>query len=333
MKHLKSFVTLAVCLVLLLSFFTVASSAEVDPIDTSRVCSLTIKAVSNGVPVPDMEFSIYRVGDVSGNVPDYTLTGPFATYPIDPANMDADAWGDLATTLHSAAVSMGVQPDVVTVSQRNGLTLEESFPCGLYLIVGTRIETEEFIFECTPFLLCLPNYDYDAKAWDYSVVALPKIIETPKRRIDLSVLKVWDDYWFRDFRPQYITVYLYCDGVLYDTAILNENTSWRYTWQRLSAAREWTIAEDIPASYSVTIRRQSETQYVITNRSNFPPPSVTPTSPPKLPQTGLLWWPVYTLAGVGFLLLLLGFVSMKLHRPQPVTGLNPSDDGQEHEKE
>ena len=55
---------------------------------------------------------------------------------------------------------------------------------------------------------------------------------------------------------------------------------------------------NVPAGYTVTVTQEG-TLFVVTN--TYPGKT-----PPKLPQTGLLWWPVPLLACAGLALVLAG---------------------------
>lgn len=70
-----------------------------------------------------------------------------------------------------------------------------------------------------------------------------------------------------------------------------------YLWDR--APIDWRIAEDTVPGYTASVSRE-DTTFILTNQA----PSAQP--PAKLPQTGLLWWPVPLLAAAGLLCLLLG---------------------------
>ena len=329
MKLLKQTLAFACCAVLLLSLFAVCACAAtvVPPLDETHICSLTIKAVYNTTPLPGMEFDLYRVGDVSGSDPTFTLTGDFAGMPIDPMTMDTDDWDALAVTLLTCATNLQLNPGWTVTADANGFATQDQLGTGLYLVVGNCIQIQENIYSCKPFLVSLPGFKRGA--WDYDPVAVPKISVTSTETIELSVHKIWDDWWDQSYRPGSIKVNLYCDGILFRTAVLNERTSWRATFTNLPAQRNWTITEEYVEHYTVRITRNGNS-FTITNRYDGPPPSETPT--PPLPQTGLLWWPVYTIAGVGVLLLLFGLVSVKLNRATAQGGNDP-ESWQDDEKE
>lgn len=314
MKHLKRILALPVLAVLLLSFF--AGTVYAEPVDQNRECTLNIYALCEGEPVPGMVFSVYRVGDIKDTHPFVETTGIYASCMVEAGDMEAEAWDTLAETLRSVVRAKGVKADNSCTSADNG-SASCTLPCGLYLIVSNKIVTDDDdIYSASPFIVALPNGS--STEWNYSADAYPKIERSVVPKVDIRVMKKWDDAGFRAQRPTYITVYLYCDGELYDTQRLTERVSWRCEWKGLDPKHEWTVSEEPVEKYMTRIEVK-DGWYVITN--SCIPPYTPPTTPVrKLPQTGLLWWPVYVLAAVGVFFVLFGLIGMKLQRPQPAYG-------------
>lgn len=118
-----------------------------------------------------------------------------------------------------------------------------------------------------------------------------------------TVVKRWDDTGYEQKRPDTITVTLLKDGTVYDTRTINRTDSWQYTWNDLPRYNPdgteivWTLQESTVPGYTSSIRETGDT-FILTN---------TPERQ-KLPQTGLLWWPVPVLAASGLLFLILGML-------------------------
>lgn len=119
--------------------------------------------------------------------------------------------------------------------------------------------------------------------------------------ITRTVIKRWDDTGYEQKRPDTITVTLLKDGTVYDTRTISCTDSWQYTWSGLPRYNPdgteivWTIQENAVPGYISSIRETGDT-FILTNTPEHQ----------KLPQTGLLWWPVPVLAAAGLLLLILG---------------------------
>ena len=121
-----------------------------------------------------------------------------------------------------------------------------------------------------------------------------------------TVLKVWDDKGYESKRPKSVQVTLLQNGTAYDTQTLSETNGWQYTWDKLPKydknGREisWTIREVSVSGYVSSVRQNGYT-FVLTNTLNKQ----------KLPQTGVLWWPVPVLACGGLTFLIVGTLSRK----------------------
>jgi len=132
-------------------------------------------------------------------------------------------------------------------------------------------------------------------------------------------VSVLDDV--EELRPDEVVVELLKDGTVYDTVRLNAKNpaldhGARYAVfvralrvvgiddkEGIAVARNadggteivWTIQENAVPGYISSIRETGDT-FILTNTPEHQ----------KLPQTGLLWWPVPVLAAAGLLLLILG---------------------------
>ncbi len=121
-----------------------------------------------------------------------------------------------------------------------------------------------------------------------------------------TVLKVWDDKGYESKRPKSVQVTLLQNGTAYDTQTLNSTNGWQYTWSKLPKHDKngkeisWTICEVSVSGYVSSIRQNGYT-FVLTNTPNEP----------KLPQTGVLWWPVPVLACGGLAFLIVGALSRR----------------------
>ena len=160
-----------------------------------------------------------------------------------------------------------------------------------------------------------------------------------------TVQKLWRDDGQELERPASVTVQLLKDGAVYDTVRLTADNNWRFTWNELSNDGFWQLAEQEISGYTVTVERQGNVFAVTNSRVQEPPveepvveePGKKPDEPgedgiigkqepsdaelldddvprggaepegAKLPQTGVLWWPVPLLAGGGLLCYLIGW--------------------------
>ena len=304
-RHIKMRFVVALVAALLMLCTVVLGFPELDP---TKHCAVTIKFEHKGSPVPGVPFSLYRVASVSGTDPTFTDLAPFTSKITIPD--DQKGWSDLALTLKSYAIANEVEPSFKGSTDANGLYTIEDLETGLYLIVGEDTQVGKVHFTLTPFMLCLPSFNQPAMSWVYdftgSNAILPKYTYTVPPEPDpsggddpgpsddsdeLTILKAWSgDDWHT--RPEKISITLYRNGTVYQTATLNEANSWRAYFNGLPVGSDWTVTEDVPDGYTVSMSQQGS-KIVLTNTRSGPGPEPSPspgpgpeTTPPPSPQPG-----------------------------------------------
>lgn len=124
--------------------------------------------------------------------------------------------------------------------------------------------------------------------------------------VSRTLIKRWIDAGYEQKRPDSVTVTLLKDGAAYEKQTLTRADNWQHTWSDLPRYHPdgseiiWTIQESPVSGYTASVQKTGDT-FVLTNTLNRQ----------KLPQTGLLWWPVPVLAAVGLAFLILGAVSKR----------------------
>ena len=258
--------------------------------------------------------------------PKFALTDTFSPCTVSLKDLDSAGWKRLANTL-GAYVARDKLPELdrATTKEQGQLTFPQEgqiLEPGLYLVLGEETSQGNYTYSPEPFLISLPNLNTEDQ-WEYDVTVVPKYDSKPDgqdEKVDRKVLKVWDDEGWEEHRPEEITVELLRDGEVFDIIKLTEEDGWRYTWKGLDGAHKWQVVEkDIPEGYTVSIS-QENTTFVITNTGSDEFLGTTDPEKPKkpgkpgggggggkLPQTGMLWWPVPALAASGILVFLLGW--------------------------
>lgn len=304
-------------------------------IDTGRNVTLALDYRSGGTPVSGICFRMYRVADVDAYAA-YTLTGDFKDYPVDLNGKTGEEWKVLAETLAAYVQRDQLVPvDTGETGSDGKLSLPaggKTLTPGLYLLTAAPVASGEDTYVTEPFLVSLPNLDQDTDTWVYDVSAEPKCTvehrEKPGETVDRKVLKVWKDGRHPKGRPESVTVELLKDGQLYDTVVLKEENHWQHLWEDLPKYEEgvlidWKVTEQKVKGYKVTVSMDG-TDFVVTNTSSGhgghggggseepAQPTSTPTPPPaeqvRLPQTGMLWWPVPLLVAAGLLSLVIWLI-------------------------
>lgn len=295
-KHiLMTFISLLLCVACM-----PATVWADEVIDTEQSASLRVYFGEGGSGFADVEFSLYRVADISENGA-FTLSGDFQEYPVNLDGLDSSGWRALAQTLDAYAERDALRPMKTGSTGQDGKAAFSALTTGLYLITGESYTSGEKIYTPEAMLVSLPGLTAEDR-WNYEMEVSCKfnslvISEEPVKH---KVQKVWKDDGDEEKRPESITVQLLENGTVADTVTLSQKNNWEYTWENLNGSSRWQVAEaETPEGYTVTVVQEG-TLFVMTNTRPSEPP-------PKLPQTGMLWWPVPLLACGGLLLVAIGF--------------------------
>lgn len=303
--------TACLCFLLFLSGLsnTVCASQSVQ---TDKECTLSIVFKPEEKAAAGTEFRIYRVADMSYNGI-FTLAGDFTNASVDLKVEDTDGWRILATTLQGFVNEHQITALESNAADADGTVSFDNLPTGLYLVLGENWKSGDTIYTPVPALISLPakdiedNWQYDVEErlkWESSTSPTPE-----QNKITVSTMKIWDDN-NSEKRPSSVKISLYAGTELYETVILNKKNNWKYQWSELDGNIVWSVWEsEVPDEYSVRIEKQG-TNFVVTNKSTERNPS-TPDTDDKLPQTGMLWWPVPILILLGLGCLITGRIRYK----------------------
>lgn len=340
----KRLLSIAVALMICLLLLPIPTAAA-ERIDLSHPLSLELTYQLDGAPLTGVEVSIYQVAAVDA-YGEFTAVGGFANLPVDLHAASDAAWYTLASTLDGYILRDGIWPTDYGRTNESGMISfpirQEKLSAGLYLVRNDAFQRSQTRFDKGVSLVMLPGLDPKENKWNYEVAIQPKINHHPipvypdePAYTTREVLKVWKDDANPQSRPKEITVQLLKNGAVYDTVVLNAANNWRYTWNQLDNWSDWTVVEQTPAGYTVTVTQEGIT-FVVTNTSTSERPAETtvpstrPEEPgssdtvsqpgmtdqpdhPNLPQTGLLWWPVPLLAAAGLICVIAGIAIARHH--------------------
>ena len=267
-------------------------------IDENKDTSLTIELVDvEDNKLSNATFSVYKVASMN-DTGIFTTEEKFIGSKVSYEYETQEEWDEVLKELLAYIEDNNISYDYTLTTNSNGIATKNNIEKGLYLIscdpyiVGARTYTPQSI------LISIPNMTIQDE-WEYEVKIYPKCAyDIDLNKIaDKKVIKVWNDKGKEKYRPQYITVQLYKDSELYDEVKLDSSNGWSYQWNNLDNTYKWEVKEiGVSNKYSVDINYENNI-FTITN-----------TYDDKLPNTGLLWWPVPILFGTGLILLVIGII-------------------------
>ena len=307
MKIYKRFCALLLALLAAALLLPVGASAA-GSIDLGHTHSLTITAVYADMPISGLRFDAYLISTVD-QYGELTVIDRYGAYAesLDIRGKNDTAWQNMAQTLaREILLDPDLKPSRSAVTNSDGVAAFTDIPMGLYLVPGSTIRKNGYVYSTSPFFVMLPEQDLSSNTWNYNVVANAKPGQEPVRA-DYEVIKVWKDDCHKDQRPKSIAISLICDGEIYDTITLPHDGAWSYTWKNLDTNHQWTVTEKRENGYQDPKVQQEGNTFIVTNTCSKP---TTPPQPdkPTLPQTGQLWWPVPVLIAAGLLFVVIGLV-------------------------
>lgn len=310
MKIRARFRAVTLCVLILVMMLPTRAFAA-QSIDPAKSTSLTMSYRDGDDPIMSARFDLHFVAERNANG-EYVMNGDFKNISVELEDMDSDGMLALAATLTAYIGYMDIQPLASGVTDSEGVLEFGGLKAGLYLVQGYTHEQDGYTYTSTPFLAYLPAYDEANDQWIYDLAVFPKHESAPDtpndETVDRKVIKVWNDGGDESERPGHIVVHLLRNGDIYDTVMLSAENNWRHTWTELDNDYTWTVVEVVPKGYTVTITKEGITFVITNSKPNDTPPPDNSTSPPTLPQTGQLWWPVPLLAAAGIILFLIGYI-------------------------
>lgn len=240
---------------------------------------------------------------------EYRLCGEFADLPVEMDFSSSEALARFAETLEGLVDLNEITADFEGVTDGEGTLSFTELRKGMYLLRGGSHRQNGKIYTVKPVVIFIPAWDEAEESWVYDITLSPKWESAPDVDepgfVRREVLKVWRD-GEGEQRPNEVTVHLLRNGELYDSVTLSAANGWSHVWDTLEDKYVWTLTEDVPEGYTVTVTQEGVT-FVVTNTKPYTPPPPPP-PPPDIPQTGQLWWPVPIMAIAGLVLFVAGFV-------------------------
>ena len=315
-KKIKMCFTAIIFVILSFSGIAYAESAD----------TLTVICRKEDVVLSNMNWKIYRVADIT-NGGDYRINDIFGKYNISFEKSSVSSLQEAAAKYETYTILDNLKPLDQGATDSNGQVVFSGLEVGLYLLIGDPVRVNELAYVPMPSLIDLSDSDGEGTSWTYDLTALPKLKVLPANDLIKSKYNVVKK-WVNDtegIRPEYVTAVLYRNGVEFDSAVLNDDNNWEHTWSNLPATADWSIKEkEIPFGYEVTYEESEQTVTIVNDYKENPTDSSDDrndkssgssgegqSNAEKLPQTGLLLWPVLALAVAGIILFTAGYIVYK----------------------
>ncbi len=340
---------MCVCMLPESVFASEESKINIPDVDTTRTdCSITVTHLDPDENVVEGVIShLYKIADVDEDY-NFTFKSEFGTnetfdiYDLVTSQFQ-EKWVE---TLSTVIAENSIEATQSGVSDSNGQTVYSELETGAYMLISESITKDEWLYSFEDFITAIPLF-IDGE-FVYNITASPKKSKTEFEDPEYYyVVKRWSDSGYEGNRAAYVTIHIFCDGVEVETVKLSADNNWSYKWKS-EKGHKWTVTEDPVEGYSSSVSRDGNT-FVITNTYIPPDEPDEPDEPEepdvpsepgepdypnleetpggevlgmirkigevlgakRLPQTGLLWWPIPFLVIAGLLFIGLGIRSLK----------------------
>lgn len=308
-KYIKKTAVLLLLLVLAAAITLNAWAAPA--INVGARCSFSVEG-----PYSDVEFSLYRVAEVSAGV-DYTAVGAFNIYLMSFEHESQQSWQSLAATLKSYVLRDNVAPTATATTDSEGGFTVSDLHTGLYLVMAKPFTKNGATVSPAPSIVALPMLDSnDQWLYDYTVIpkypAPQKPVTPPSGGnpvVSISAGIVWQND-SEDKRPESVELLLLKNGEPYDSVVLTKD-NWTHTWDNLEADAQWTVVEGkTPEGYTALIETDGQLTTITFTFVEVTPPDIKPEPRPEgteLPGDGTssLWG--ILIIFVGLILFIIGW--------------------------
>lgn len=243
-------------------------------------CQLIIDYHHEDIAVSEAAFHLYRIANLT-NYQELSYTDGFSDL-----NLDMDGLRHAAEELYTRVEEHNIQPEQILITDSQGKAMVTDLAPGAFLLVCEPTAVGDYVYYADLQVIFL---------YEETLTMYPKSTRLPvgEQLISIQAVKVWDDRGHEKERPRQITVRLLKDGKTVETATLSEANGWSHTWNDLLPNARWTVKEEVPKGYVVSVE-QSENLFTLTNQYK------------DIPQTGQIWWPVITVMCMGLLLIVIG---------------------------
>ncbi len=208
-----------------------------------------------------VSWKLYAVGEKAADGK-YVLTGDFSDYPVSLDKIDtASEAVNAAGTLAAYAEVDGIKPLSEAVSDEKGSAVLSGAGKFVYLITGSVVIDGDTKYIPSPMLGEFTDAQLGGDIININAKFSAEDIEDESS--EYGVEKVWINADDRDI-PESISVEIYKDNELEETAQLSAKNDWKYFWEGDSKA-VWNVKEKNVPDDCTVVYKEAETVFRIEN--------------------------------------------------------------------
>lgn len=261
-KRIKTAGALTLAAITVLSAAGLSSVYGALGVETDRKCSLTFTLDDDTefAELRDLEIpvDVYKVADITEEaVYDTTNYTAFADLGLEnvSSTTTAEEWAQMAEKAMKTVKDDGITPTAdVKVTKPEGAAestgVIRDLETGMYLVQAETVQTSEYTYDFTPYLVSLPNNYYSKEnpddTWVYDVTTGMKPQQT-QRYGDLEIVKDLTEY---NASLKDALFVFQVEGTRHGEKVYSDVVSIKFN----QAGEKSVLVEDLPAGTDVTVK-------------------------------------------------------------------------------
>lgn len=260
-KRIKTAGALTLAAITVLSAAGLSSVYGALGVETDRKCSLTFTLDDTEfAELRDLEIpvDVYKVADITEEaVYDTTNYTDFADLELEKVSSTttAEEWAKMAEKAMETVENKGIKPtEKVKVTKPEGATKStgviRDLETGMYLVQAETVQSNEYTYDFTPYLVSLPNNYYSKEnsddTWVYDVTTGMKPQQT-QRYGDLEIVKDLTEY---NASLKDALFVFQVEGTRHNKQVYSDVVSIKFN----QAGEKSVLVKDLPAGTVVTVK-------------------------------------------------------------------------------
>lgn len=257
-KRIKTAGALTLAAITVLSAAGLSSVYGALGVETGRECSLTFTL--DGTEFDELRsleipVDVYKVADITEEaVYDTAKYTDFADLGLEnvSSTTKAEDWAQMAEKAMETVKNKGIEPTVkVTKPKGAAESIGVDLKTGMYLVQAETVQSSEYTYDFTPYLVSLPNNYYYSNenqddTWVYDVTSTMKPQQT-QRYGDLEIVKDLTKY---NASLKDALFVFQVEGTRHGEKVYSDVVSVKFD----KAGKKSVLVEDLPAGTVVTVK-------------------------------------------------------------------------------